>query len=216
MTRSCSLIALGLVAVLSSSCAEDSSGSPARDGTTPDAATGPPAPRFVEGPTIENNPNPVPLAAVVRLRTDVPTRARIEIGDGRTVAFRQLATSHVLPVLGLQPGTTYSIKVSISNERGVEVEAPAALPFTTVPLPGDFPPITATVVQPDKVEPGVVVFSPARASQPPRYVVGVDEAGKVVWYYEGLQGAVVRPLASGNLLLVAGDDDIWFTDGPIP
>lgn len=205
---------------LLAACSE-SSGPSDTDGALLDALSDAPAvtdaadaaalPRFIAGPTIAQNPQQaVPLAAIVTFKTDVAVAARLEVSDGtnsREVAFTETATDFALPVLGLAPQGTYAIKVTISDQQGNEVTAPDALSFTAGPLPADFPPLTVTVNEPGKVEPGILVFTPFHETPAgeKHYLMAANGAGQVVWYYmpeDGYSGGFARPLSGGNLIIL--------------
>src|SRR5262245_61987603 len=76
-------------------------------------------PSLVTAPTLVQNPNPaVPLAAVLSLTTDVPTRVELEITEGTRkwteIAERDFKTVHErVPVLGLRPGREHMVSVIV-------------------------------------------------------------------------------------------------------
>lgn len=79
----------------------------------------------------------------------------------------------VVPVLGLLPETTYALRVVAY--AGGETVAGETLDFTTGALPPDLPSYTASGSDPS---PGFVAFAAGK------YGVVIDNAGRVVWYYE--------------------------------
>src|SRR6185503_2743470 len=129
-------------------------------------ATPPPAPRFIGDPTLTPN-EVVPLAPQLAFRTDVPTRARVDIDDGTRASSLELAgmtAGHEHPILGLKPARTYRLTLHATSAEGASATAPP-LTFTTDPLPENFPPIRVTVRTPERMEPGVTIASvfPRRA-----------------------------------------------------
>ena len=169
------------------------------DAVPPDAA---PALAFVAGPTLTMAPNPeVPLAGRLELATSRPTRVMITIdrpGGTFAVQLDDLASEHVLPVLGFRPDTTHAVTVTVTAADG---ESLAAAPFevVTAPLPAGFPTFTVGTVTPGAMEPGVTIF-PAD-----RYLVILDEDGQVTWYADTTQfpGDVQRTPEGTLLFLLA-------------
>ena len=78
--------------------------------------------QVTQPPTLVMNPNGLtPLAGVLRLETDVPTRVTLRVFEGNTkwiVALPELETEHELPVLGLKAGRTYGIDVMVTDRDG--------------------------------------------------------------------------------------------------
>lgn len=174
------------------------------------------APQFVGTVTLQPNANAwVPLAAIVSLGTDVPTRVELRIADGQrsweVVADPQYATAHPrVPVLGLRPDRAHTIEVLVRDQGGNVAKAPAPLAFTTPALPASFPPIEVLASNPQAMQPGVTLLSLV-TDQPGSLPTMVDAAGEVVWYLDcsltpiGQQQTLAFPLDDGHLLLVVDD-----------
>ena len=98
------------------------------------------------GPTLTMDPNGVtPLAGLIDLETDVPTRVTLTISGGaetRTIVFKAFQTVHEVQVLGLKPDNAYTLEVAITDVAGDSVVLTPELNAVTPPLPADFPVIT--------------------------------------------------------------------------
>ncbi len=177
------------------------------------------APAFTATPTIAVNPNhAVPLAAIVTAETDEPSVLLIQVGDGKSEwsipVADELTTQHSLPVLGFKPGRSHVVKVTARDGAG-NLSAAVPLEFETAPLPDDFPSLKVSVSNPDKMEPGVTLFSfmrwPEKGTGNPDeefgLAVAVDDHGDVVWYRRTDQMFEdPHRLANGNLLALAGNN----------
>ncbi len=173
-------------------------------------------PSFISPPSLKPNPNPaVPLAAIVSAVTDEPAELVIEISDGANEwavpASGERAIEHERAVIGFRPGRKHRLFVSARDQDGNTTPGRHVLKFETAPLPGDFPPIETTVSVPERMEPGVTLFSPGkwptggRADDRYGLVLAVDAAGEVRWYYRSNENITdPRPLPNGNLLLRVG------------
>ena len=179
----------------------------------------------VESATLVGNPNPtVPLAAILSVTTDVPTRLTINIDDGErswsVTPDEAMAMSHEVPVLGLRAGRTHTITTTLENADGMAAET-VTLSVTTPPLPDAFPTPVITARDPARMEPGVTIFNvngrwdTENNSTPANFspAIAVDDEGEIVWYYLPGNHRVhdVRRLANGNLVY-----EVWpGTDGMI-
>ena len=179
----------------------------------------------VESATLVGNPNPtVPLAAILSVTTDVPTRLTINVDDGErswsVTPDDAMAMSHEVPVLGLRAGRTHTITATLEDADGMAAET-VALSFTTPPLPDAFPTPVITARDPARMEPGVTIFNvngrwdTENNSTPANFspAIAVDDEGEIVWYYLPGNHRVhdVRRLANGNLVY-----EVWpGTDGMI-
>ena len=178
-------------------------------------------PSFTEKPTVSANPNPrVPLAAVLRFKTDRSVTTAIRITDGIHDSELEFDpswdSSKGLPVVGMRPGRRHELRVIVRDDSGAETVADSVLEFETPPLPGDpeeFPPLKVTVSKPEEMEPGVTLFNPRRRKiDAPRFnqefgmLLAVDEKGEVLWYYRvDSRISDFEKLRSGNLLVVTQD-----------
>jgi hypothetical protein len=162
----------------------------------------------------------VPLAAVLRFKTDRPVTTTIEVTDGVhdfALDFDSFwNTSEGLPVVGMRPGRRHELRVIVRDDSGAETVADSVFEFETPPLPGDpeeFPPLKVTVSKPEEMEPGVTLFNPRRRKiDAPRFnqefgmLLAVDEKGEVLWYYRvDSRISDFEKLRSGNLLVVTQD-----------
>ena len=173
-------------------------------------------PPFTSEPQILMAPNPdTPLAGVLTVTTDVPTRVSLVVSDGEkswTIDFDEFNTDHSLTVLGFRPGKTHTIEVSVIDGEGNETTLDKKIKVTTDPLPPGFPPIKV-VSTPAKMEPGVTIF-PVRARGANTafgdVLVAVDETGEVVWYHRltNFGFGDIRRMANGDLLFVQNFDKI--------
>ena len=179
----------------------------------------------VESATLVGNPNPtVPLAAILSVTTDVPTRLTINIDDGErswsVTPDEAMAMSHEVPVLGLRAGRTHTITTTLEDADGMAAET-VTLSVTTPPLPDAFPTPVITARDPARMEPGVTIFNvngrwdTENNSTPANFspAIAVDDEGEIVWYYLPGNHRVhdVRRLANGNLVY-----EVWpGTDGMI-
>ena len=92
---------------------------------------------------LNRNPNPtVPLAAILSLSTDVPTRATVRINDGErtwdATSSEGFAQEHSLMVLGMRPGRVHNITGVVTDEAG-NVSETRTLPLEMPPLPDTMP-----------------------------------------------------------------------------
>jgi len=165
---------------------------------------------------LEQGPNPsVPLAATIRLSTDLPTRVTLEIEDDESVSSIPLsgdaATVHEVPVLGLRPNRLHTLRVRAATAEGGEAVS-ADLELQTDPLPTDFPPLEIWNARPTLRERGVLMVPTYRwtASGPDRefgLVLGLNASGDVVWYYR-TDHTISEPQinANGHLTYLSGRD----------
>ena len=168
-----------------------------------------------QGPGLTMDPNGItPLAGVVELTTDLPTRITLTISDGSDSWVREFAefqTEHYLPVLGLKPARSYSIEVVVTDQTDESMVLEPLLPAVTAPLPVDFPAINVLVSDPARMEPGFTLLDKFTRGKPttpdatlPRYTIIVDNAGDVVWY-STLGANATRQLPNGNLFYLDGN-----------
>jgi hypothetical protein len=166
-------------------------------------------PAVVQGVTILSGPSftpatNAPLAGVLQLTTDIPTRVSLSVNDGTCVWQRQFydyATAHAVPVLGFKPGSTNAITVTVSDQHRNQFTSPAPLEFIAQPLPANFPALTLQLSKPDLMEPGYTLFRVGVHNELYWYVVIVDQAGEVVWYNKAPSTADVRRLDNGDLFM---------------
>ncbi len=135
--------------------------------------------------------------------------------------------THEVPILGLRTDRDYELSVTAESDDGHTERSAATADYTTPPLPKDFPELKVTS-KPDRVSPGItlipLISGDSAALQDPGpdatrsplatgRLIGVDETGEVVWYYEtDLQVISVEPTPSGTLLLGIDEGSILNLD----
>ena len=143
-----------------------------------------------------------PLAGVLQVSTDVPSRVSVSMTDGVAAwsrDFYDYATSHAITLAGFKPNRTNDITVTVHDRYRNTVTLQQPVGFITPALPADFPPLTLISSQPDKMEPGFTLFRPVNTNTRKAYLTLVDNAGEVVWY-SGVNSTLdVRQLANGDL-----------------
>ena len=118
------------------------------------------------------------------------------------MTFPRARTDHSLPVLGLKPGRTYTVQVTVIDAAGRSLIL-APLVAATSPLPPEFPEVRMETSDPRRMEPGWTLvdrfYRRESRSHGPTYTMILDAAGEVVWY--GEVGAIATSrLANGDLL----------------
>jgi arylsulfate sulfotransferase len=168
-------------------------------------------PQFLSPPEIEMDPNlSTPLAGILSLTTNVPTRILLEISSNKkswSINFDDYETEHTLTVLGFRPDKLHTIKVHIINRDGLRTTFNKALTVTTDPLPDGFPTFVTNKSQPHLMEPGYTLFDvipEGGNSEFGALIVIVDESGEVVWYQIGTRYTNVRQTGDGNLIFLQG------------
>jgi len=160
---------------------------------------------------LEMNPSGrTPFAGLLTFTTDQPARTSLTITDGENSSTvtpnDEYTTEHELMVLGLRPGRTNTIEVSIENEGG-EAGEPVSTTVETPPVPDYYPPIDVTLSRPARMEPGYTLI-PLIRSHPETLidenfalVLAIDAQGDIVWAYEAPHIVdVLRPLRNGNFV----------------
>ena len=133
------------------------------------AGCGDRTPPVMTGVTFEVNPSGrVPLTAHATFTLDEAAHATIEIASPEST-WVQTSTSayhmeHSVMVLGLQSDQTYQIVLVATDEAGNDVRS-SPHEMTTPALPSDFPPVDAVQSEPDRMEPGVTLFSVFRRTE---------------------------------------------------
>ncbi len=157
-------------------------------------------------PTFEGNANPaVPQVGIVSVTTLEESSGNVTIsgaGEEWDVALDETAAVHVKPIFGLRPATTYTATLLLQSASTSVITEPVQ--WTTPALPEQFPPIIASLSEPERMEPGMTLFN-LRA--PTGSMVIVDHAGVVRWYYYDRDRPVKtdhRRLPNGNFLFERG------------
>ena len=184
---------------------------------------------FLGEPLIKKSSNPsVPLAAVLSLATDRPTKVLVTARSGdRKWDFefpRDQVLKRELPIIGLPAGRTYEIAVAIEGSNGKRTNSASPLNYQTPPLPEiglAWPLIKPEIADGAKLEPGYRFVSirrrpigrPAWLTRKQQefargwgLIAAFDQRGEVVWYYiSDRRVAGIKPLANGNLLFNTED-----------
>ena len=175
------------------------------------------SPPEISNTALINNPNEhVPLAGILSFTSDTPVRATLTITDGeksQTVTpDPAFSLDHKIPVLGLRPGKTHSVVLTVTDEKEKSMVVDT-LEITTPALPDDFPPIRLTAIEKDALEPGITLLNLFRWTGPFDddmhwgLLIGLDEDGEVVWYYKADYGiAEGRRMRNGNLFFGSHSD----------
>lgn len=115
-------------------------------------------------------------------------------------------------VLGMRPGRIHNITGVVTDEAG-NISETRTLPLEMPPLPEELGPPELLISQPDRMEPGVTMFSLRRIGSDGESVrdlgqlVIVDDRGEVIWYFRNHVGSGdARRINNGNLLLEEGDN----------
>ena len=209
-----------LLSLLATACSNGGGTSPGSDITADAAEEDLGASDVLEDPTppvlsdllLVQNPGNV-LSATLEFGTDDVSAVALRIegaGVARVVTFVETGTEFTLPVLGLRAETGYTLTVTATNGSGVSTTSdPVA--YTTGPLPEDvFPPRETLVSEPDRMQPGVTVYSTMVLWFPLTFVKGlilaVDAAGEVIWYHRDAENPIeaFNRMADGSLLYLAG------------
>jgi arylsulfate sulfotransferase len=169
------------------------------------------APQFSHSPAFELSPH-VPLAGVLKFTTDRACTASVSVVEGATrtpvPTAAEPAREHEVAVLGLRADRAYTLQVQITADGQSAAADPLA--FRTAPLPEVLPTLRVTRSEPERMEPGLTIFSlfrweNARADNNFGYFVAVDSAGEVVWYYAiGAPAAALHRLPSGDFQFIHG------------
>src|SRR5437660_1921230 len=144
-----------------------------------------------------------PLAGVLQLTTDVPSRVSVSVSEGTNRwerNFLDYSTAHSVTLLGFKANRTNAINVTVWDRYRNQVTAGQPMVFITAPLPSTFPPIVLLHSEPERMEPGYTLFK-AQNVGGPSYIVIVDSAGEVVWYSSDVTLADVRQLPNGDLFI---------------
>ena len=150
-------------------------------------------------------PSPVsPLAATLELETGQSVELRITATSGDHTVITpwtaEPARDHLLPLVGLRSERTYDVEIEARLSDGETAFVETA--FTTGALPNNIPDFTLTI-DADRSAPGVTILelNPVQAvlngiGNP---IVGIDDEGEVVWYYQSsaISGAFTGAVQQG-------------------
>ncbi len=146
-----------------------------------------PGPAATVEPVLQPVDN-VPLARRLVVSSAVPTQLSVHAqaeDQGFRVVFPTFATDHAVPLLGLKPNRSYTVDVTLDDERGRSRLA-GSLVVETGPLPTDFPVIDVLAHDPDRVEPGYVLATVRRVGEGGSHrIVAFDAIDlEVAWFVE--------------------------------
>lgn len=203
------LLALAAIVLLASACT-DSQGSTGSGELISDVA--------VQASTTSAHV-PVVTVATSNLATVTVTATS---GDHTVLSpTTSLGLTHEVPILGLRTSRDYRLSIEANSNAGVDQVKDDVSGYTTPPLPDGFPSFTVRS-DPDRVSQGVTLIPLLPGSMNPGELgsdpltgrlVGIDEAGEVVWYYQtDLQVISVEPTPNGTLLLGLDDDNTFNLD----
>jgi len=178
-----------------------------------------PAPS-IDAVSVAANPNNV-LSAVVTVAARDADSVVVRFLRAGTPAFESVSAAVVgtdgtasVPVLGLFPASDYEFAVLAYGIGGITISD--RVTFTTGPLPADLPSYLAGGQDPS---PGFVIVAVGAAS---KYVLVIDNTGRVVWYRYFPDGTGLNFMAqpTGHYVLrpptpTAGDIEPWLELDPL-
>ncbi|MHC4376969.1 MAG: aryl-sulfate sulfotransferase [Planctomycetota bacterium] len=167
------------------------------------------SPQLVAPLVITPSPNPLcPLTPILTVVTDEPVTVEMQIFDGDKTFTNEIGLfandTHFLPILGVAAGRLANISLRLTDLAGNQTLLPNATTWAAPELPEEFPPLTITVNDASKMEPGVTFLPINRWDQAAGiqdgWVVAVDERGEVIWWaYSPLRLGQVERARSGRL-----------------
>ena len=128
--------------------------------------------------------------------------AVLDDGQGHTytIEFSQQRRDHVLTMLGMRPDRTYTVIVTAHTLDGITLESTTQLQVTTPPLPANFPVISLLSGDPALMQPGFTLMDTGRKDGSAAFIVIVDDAAEVVWYFQTSSLSETERVASGSFL----------------
>lgn len=181
-------------------------------------------PEFTAPPQIRQNPNPaVPLAAIIDIQVQGASELTVTIDDGDWRRSHRFgisgASPQSIPLVGFRPGRAHTISLQLGSDTGDTVDWDSTLNFQTPALPTDryqWPVFNVVKSEPALMEPGFTILSlrrhqhvrpQDRTKAQTRFVmdygllVGVNNLGEVIWYYQSQDRAAgIDKLENGNLI----------------
>ncbi|MCH9026383.1 MAG: aryl-sulfate sulfotransferase [Proteobacteria bacterium] len=124
------------------------------------------------------------------------------MGHAYTIEFGRQQRDHVLTVLGMRPDRTYTVNVTAHTLDGITLESTTQLQVTTPPLPANFPVISLLSGDPALMEPGFTLMDTGRKDGSAAFIVIVDDAAEVVWYFQTSSLSETERVASGEFLSI--------------
>jgi len=166
-------------------------------------ATSSPALTILSAPAFVQVSN-APLAGVLQLSTDEPSRVSVTVNDGSSVWTRRFfdySTAHSVPLFGFKPARTNQLTVTVYDRQWNQTTATQSLAFITSPLPTNFPSFTLLHGEPSRMEPGYTLFMLQIHGGVLWYGIIVDNSGQVVWYSVVPSTLDIRQLGNGDLFM---------------
>lgn len=148
---------------------------------------------FLEQPSVSDlaaTPLAKRLITATSLNANFLAVLEDNLGESYQIGFttqRVSSTGRVdydLTVLGLKPDRTYTMTITAVTDDGISTMAGSPVTFSTDPLPADFPVITLLAADSARMEPTYTLMDTRRKDGSAAYIVIVDPAGEVVWYYK--------------------------------
>jgi hypothetical protein len=140
----------------------------------------------------------VPSVLVVDWTSDVPGRSFVEYGAGRDLGTRTPSdaggTAHHVAVLGLCAGTTYRFRAVTVDDAGRR----HASRVEAFPVPRPPPQLSGIQVGGATGRDGWVLLSVMVPDQRLSWVVIVDRAGRLVWWYPADPGLMIPTAKPGR------------------
>ena len=174
--------------------------------------------RLLTDVSVEPGPVSV-LTGVVKTTSSAPVTLDVVAtapNETVTAPTAPAAANHEVPLLGLHAETTYAVAVTATTASGDSDTV--NLSFSTGSLPKDLPPTVFKASAPAQMAPGITLFNTMAwgvgtknkcAPFPSKYagwIEGVDDQGRVVWYYKSTLGITdVSPTPRGTLLVSIDD-----------
>jgi hypothetical protein len=164
-------------------------------------------------PTLQFTVDPVvtqiatmPQAYELILSTNLFTAITATLDDGQGHAYNIVSNSqardHNLTVLGMRPNRTYSMTITARTLDDITLDSAQALQMITPPLPADFPVITLLTADPTRMARGYTLMDTGRKDGSTAYIVIVDNAAEVVWYFKTDSLSETERIISGNFLSI--------------
>lgn len=157
--------------------------------------------------TVDLNPNGIaPLTAILAVSTNMPSRASVTVLGPQPVSqsYDLLADNLQVPVVGLYPGTTNKVILTLTSQDLVVTDT---IEITTDHLPAYIPRIEINKIDRQRMEPGMHLCDIHYAKQgkyDSRPLV-FDDNGIVRWYLDiSFVGDVMWPLPqlqNGNFMM---------------
>ncbi len=148
----------------------------------------------------------MPQAYELILSTSLFTTITATLDDGQGHAYNIVSNSqardHNLTVLGMRPNRTYSMTITARTLDDITLDSAQALQMITPPLPADFPVITLLTADPTRMAPGYTLMDTGRKDGSTAYIIIVDNAAEVVWYFKTDSLSETERIISGNFLSI--------------